>query len=242
MGQYREFAPPTGLVSVVACLWENYGTRGQVQRVVPDGCVDLVWLKDELVVVGADTGPVMFAPTGGGEPVSGIRLRPGAAGAVLGIPASEVRDARVPAAAVWPEFAVALGEALTLADPANRLDVLARAVLQRKGERDGLVAAAASRLAVPSARIGTVAADLGVSERHLHRRTVAAIGYSPKTLQRVARLRRLIAMSEHSSRLPLAHRAAAAGYASQAHMSDDVRRLTGLTPVRFLEDASLTAA
>ena len=42
--------------------------------------------------------------------------------------------------------------------------------------------------------------------------------------------------------LPLAERAAAAGYASQAHMSDDVRRLTGLTPVRFLEDARVTAA
>jgi methylphosphotriester-DNA--protein-cysteine methyltransferase len=34
----------------------------------------------------------------------------------------------------------------------------------------------------------------------------------------------------------------AAGYASQAHMSDEVRRLTGATPVRFLEDAVLTAA
>jgi len=240
MGGYREFAPPTGLAFVVACLWENHGIREQEQRVIPDGCVDLVWLNGELLVVGADTGPVMFAPTGAGEPVSGIRLRPGAAGAVLGIAASEVRDARVPATAVWPGFAAALSEAL--ADPATRLDLLARTVLQRKGELDGLVAAAARRLAAPSARIGSVAADLGVSERHLHRRTVAAIGYGPKTLGRVARLRLLITLCERSPALPLAQRAAAAGYASQAHMSDDVRRLTGLTPVRFLEDASLTAA
>jgi AraC-like DNA-binding protein len=40
----------------------------------------------------------------------------------------------------------------------------------------------------------------------------------------------------------LALRALEAGYASQAHMTDEVRRLTGLTPVRFLEDAELTAA
>ena len=33
-----------------------------------------------------------------------------------------------------------------------------------------------------------------------------------------------------------------AGYASQAHMTDEVRRLTGTTPVRFLKDALLTAA
>jgi AraC-like DNA-binding protein len=242
MDLYREFAPPIGLGSVVACLWENHGVREEEQRVIPDGCVDLVWLDGELLVVGADTGTVVFAATGGSEPVSGIRLRPGAAGAVLGVTASEVRDARVPAAVVWPGSAAALSEALALADPATRLDLLTRTVLQRRGERDDLVAAAARLLGAPSARIGSVAAALGVSERHLHRRTVAAIGYGPKTLGRIARLRRLIFLSEHPTALPLAQRAAVAGYASQAHMSDDVRRLTGFTPVRFLEDARLTAA
>ena len=64
------------------------------------------------------------------------------------------------------------------------------------------------------------------------------MGYGPKTLARVARLRRLVALGGHE----LAERAVLAGYASQAHMSEEVRRLTGRTPVRFLEDASLTAA
>ena len=77
-----------------------------------------------------------------------------------------------------------------------------------------------------------------MSERHLHRRTVTAVGYGPKLLARVARLRRLVAVAGGS----LASRAFEAGYASQAHMGDEVRRLTGLTPVRFLEDAELTAA
>jgi AraC-like DNA-binding protein len=242
VSHYREFAPPTGLSSVVACLWENHLGQGQQQRIIPDGCVDLVWLDGELLVVGADTGPVVFTPAADGDPISGVRFRPGAAGSILGMPASEVRDARVPATVVWPELAAGLSDALAPVEPAQRLDLLARTVLQRQGERDRLVAAAARRLAAPSARIGDVAADLGVSERQLHRRTVAAIGYGPKMLGRVARLRHLIALSEHSSPLPLAQRAAAAGYASQAHMSDDVRRLTGLTPVRFLEDAAITAA
>jgi methylphosphotriester-DNA--protein-cysteine methyltransferase len=57
-------------------------------------------------------------------------------------------------------------------------------------------------------------------------------------LARVARMRRLVALADQ----PLAARALAAGYASQAHMTDDMRRLTGPTPVRFLEDATITAA
>ena len=51
-------------------------------------------------------------------------------------------------------------------------------------------------------------------------------------------MRRLVA----APRGALADRAYAAGYASQAHMTDEVRRLTGTTPARFLEDATLTAA
>ncbi|MEV0894157.1 DUF6597 domain-containing transcriptional factor [Promicromonospora sp. NPDC050262] len=242
MTPYRELAPPTGLLPVVACLWEHDAPPGHEQRIIPDGCVDLVRIDGELVIVGADTGPVVSgsgaAPT---SRTSGIRLRPGAAGAVLGIPASEVRDQRVPLAEVWPDVGPALADALDAADPAGRLDLLARTVLRRKAERDGLVAAAARRLGAPGSRISGVAQELGVSERHLHRRTVDAVGYGPKMLGRVARLRRLIALSGGAP-ASLAERAAAAGYASQAHMSDEVRRLTGLTPVRFLEDATLTAA
>lgn len=239
---YRELAPPTGLLPVVACLWEHDVPPGHEQRIIPDGCVDLVRLDGELVVVGADTGPVVSAP--GVVPASrtsGIRLRPGAAGAVLGLPASEVRDQRVPLADLWPDVGPALAETLDTADPAGRLNLLARTVLHRRAERDELVAAAARRLGVPGVRIAGVAEDLGVSERHLHRRTVTAVGYGPKMLGRVARLRRLIALSA-GTQPPLADRALLAGYASQAHMSDEVRRLTGRTPVRFLEDAALTAA
>ena len=83
-----------------------------------------------------------------------------------------------------------------------------------------------------------MAPSLGVSQRQLHRRITAAVGYSPKVLARVARLRRLVAIQAET----LADRAYTAGYTSQTHMNDEVRRLTGLTPVRFLEDARLTAA
>lgn len=222
----------------MACLWENEPAEDRAQRVVPDGCVDLIWLADrELVIAGADTGPrIVDLPAG--TLSSGIRLRPGAAGGFLGLPASEVRDRHVEAALVWDDDAARLADALAAAAPARRLELLAAAVARRHAAPDPLVAGAARRLAARDARVADVAAALGVSERQLHRRTLAAIGYGPKVLARVARLRRLVAVAEES----LALRALEAGYASQAHMTDEVRRMTGLTPVRFLEDAGLTAA
>jgi AraC-like DNA-binding protein len=235
VGAYREFRPPAGLRRVIACVWQSDVLVEGVQRVVPDGCVDLVWLGDRLIVAGADTGPVVWEPVG--APVCGIRLRPGAAGSVLGVPADQVRDRQVPMAVVWPE-GQALADALATVDAAARLRLLTEAVLRRRAEPDPLVIAAGPRLANSQARVAGVAFDLGVSERQLNRRMTAAVGYGPKFFARVARLRRLVALPAG----PLAERAVVAGYASQAHMNDELRRLTGLTPVRFLEDARLTAA
>ena len=238
LAQYREYRPPAGLRAVSACLWELTPAADHVQLVIPDGCVDLILLAGHgLVLAGADTGPRRVAVPGGSRS-SGIRLRAAAAGAVLGQPASEIRDQEVAAELVWGESGERLAQDLAGAGPRQRLDLLAEAVAARQAEPDRLVLAAGRRLAAPHARVAAVAADLGVSERQLSRRMVTAVGYGPKMLARVARLRRLVAGTDG----PLTARALLAGYASQAHMTDEVRRLTGATPVRFLEDAGLTAA
>jgi AraC-like DNA-binding protein len=235
---YREYEPPAHLDALVACLWENDADETRTQRVVPDGCVDLIWLGTrELIVAGADTG-TRHVQMPAGARLSGIRLRPGAAGAVLGLPAAEVRDEQPALTSIWGKPAVALVDAIDEADPARRLQLLAAAVERRNVEPDALILAAAQRLAVSPVSVAAVAEELGVSERQLHRRTLAAVGYGPKTLARVARLRRLVNRSDEH----LVARALAAGYASQAHMNEEVRRLTGTTPVRFLKDAALTAA
>ena len=150
------------------------------------------------------------------------------------MPASEIRDQLVQLEDLWSEISEIPG---TQVAGAQRLRWLARLVLDHRAEPDLLVRAASAKFLHGDVRIGMVAADLGVSERQLHRRMTAAVGYGPKTLLRIVRLRRLIELKG-----PLADRAHIAGYASQAHMSDEVRRLTGLTPVRFLKDARLTAA
>ena len=231
---YRELAPPRALEPWIECLWERLPVGPREQRVVPDGCVDLMWLAErELVIAGADTESWSVTLPGGAR-TTGARLRPGAAGAVLGVPAHLVRDQRLPASTIWGGEAERLETALRSARPARRLVMLAEAVARRGVAPDAVVVEAARRLALPGARVHAVARDLGVSERALHRRTRAAVGYGPKVLGRVARLRRLVVLDG----LSLAQRAYEAGYASQAHMGDEVRRLTGTTPVRFLEDAA----
>jgi AraC-like DNA-binding protein len=222
---------------VACCTWEQITVTGQEQRVVPDACVDVIWGEGRLRIAGADTRPrlVMLAP---GSRMVGVRLRPGAAGGVLGLPASELRDASPDAAEVLGrDVAAALLESLARgADP--HLLLLRAVELRGAGEPDPLVRAAILALGRPRARVDRIAAELGVSSRQLQRRVNDAVGYGPKLLQRVLRFRRLQALAP----APLVELALDAGYADQAHMTAEVTSLAGLTPVRFLIDRTPAAA
>jgi AraC-like DNA-binding protein len=222
---------------LVACTWEQATTTRREQHVVPDGCVDLIWAGERLGIAGPDTGPrvVALAP---GSRLVGVRLRPGTAGAVLALPASELCDSSPDAADVLGQnVAAAMLEALASGQDPHAL--LLRAVeLRGAGEVDPLVSAAVLALACPRARVGSVAAELGVSARQLHRRVSDAVGYGPKMLARVLRFRRLQALAP----APLVELALDAGYADQAHMTAEVTRLAGVSPVRFLKDRTPTAA
>jgi AraC-like DNA-binding protein len=222
---------------LVSCTWEQATGAGQQQRVVPDACVDLIWAGGRLSIAGPDSEAriVTLAPA---SRLVGVRLRPGAAGAVLDLPASELRDVSPDAADVLGrDVASALLE--TLAAGSDPHALLLRAVeLRGVREPDPLVRAAVVALGRPRARVDRIAAELGVSSRQLQRRVSNAVGYGPKMLARVLRFRRLQALAP----APLVELALNAGYADQAHMTAEVTRLAGVPPVRFLKDRTPTAA
>ena len=84
-----------------ALVWhvEAVGSR----RVLPDGCMDLIWADGTLLVAGADTGPVVLDTGPRMRPFTGVRFAPGDGPDVLGVPAHELTDRRVPLAALWPQ-------------------------------------------------------------------------------------------------------------------------------------------
>jgi AraC-like DNA-binding protein len=82
---------------------------------------------------------------------------------------------------------------------------------------------------------------IGISERQLHRRFSAAIGYGPKMFQSVLRFQRLLKTArEMRGEQSMAHLAASAGYADQAHMTRDVQRLANLRPTVLFRSAEST--
>jgi len=75
---------------------------------------------------------------------------------------------------------------------------------------------------------------MGISERTLRSRCLGAFGYGFKTLNRVLRFQRFLSLGAHSFNGSLAEVAARVGYADQAHMSREVRRMSGISPGQFV--------
>src|SRR5690349_6285122 len=238
---YREMPLPGRPAPHVACLWtRDPEPAASVRRILPDACVDVVWVQgDRLVVAGPATGPSLNALPAGAA-AAGVRFRVGAAGSALGIAAQELRDRYVDLAEVWGRRAAGrLAARLERAATPNAATAeLVRAVVGRLSppdELDGVVRAAALRAATPRTAVERVASDLGLGERQLRRRFADAVGYGPKTLQRVLRFQRFLALAEASgAAADLAQLAFEAGYADQAHLTRDCRRLSGLTPAALL--------
>jgi AraC-like DNA-binding protein len=240
MGAYREFAPSPPLHALVACRWSRTVSDdgpADPALILPDGCVDLVWRDEKLVVAGPDQ-KAWRSPMHPGREIVGIRLRPGVAGAVFDLPTSELLDSRVPLEELFDSRAAVLGERLSEAEDQEAMFLLLEALVASavaRGGPDPLVLAASRRLGFPGSRVDELADALGISDRQLRRRFHAAVGYGPKTLDRVLRFRRLVSQAQAVSdgEVDLARLAADLGYADQAHMSRDSVRLTGMPPGRL---------
>jgi AraC-like DNA-binding protein len=219
---YREFAPPSHLGDLVECAWVVHGPPAPV-RVLPDGCMDLMRMHGEIVVAGPDTSASVTAR--GAEPFVGLRFRPGALPRLLGVPAAEVLNQRVPLGDVRPvprDCRSLVELTARLAAEAPRAET-APWSLQVLGHVTARMAAGFA--------VAEVADEIGWSRRTLQRQCTAVYGYGPATLRRVLRFRHAVRLLDDG--LTFSAVAACAGYADQPHLHRESRELAGV-PLKSL--------
>jgi AraC-like DNA-binding protein len=225
---YRELPrdrTPAALADAVVWWRTPTGPAG-VQRVVPDGCLDVIWADGGVFVAGPDTR-AHLAPAG--PAYVGIRFTAGSGPAVLGVPADELRDARIRLDDLWPRARVRPWAA---ALEGRSLGALSRLVPVRT---DAVTRAVWHSLRT-GRRVDATARAVGLSARQLHRRCLACFGYGPKTLARILRFERALGLARTGA--PLADVAASAGYADQAHLSREVREFAGVPLTELLSPQS----
>jgi AraC-like DNA-binding protein len=200
---WRSLAPPGG--------WFN--------RILPDGCLDIIWNDGAVFVAGPDT-VAEAATSPEGTRFYALRLADGLGPAVLGVPADELTDRQVPLDDLWPAAAVR-----RVAESADPLVALEDAVARRWREPEPQMVALATA-AREGRPVGAIADALGFSARQLQRRCRTSFGYGPKMLARVLRMQRAVELARRGR--PFADVSATAGYADQAHLSREVKALAGV--------------
>jgi AraC-like DNA-binding protein len=242
--------PAAPLAKHVEYVWASQGAPSYtLERVVPTGTLELVVsLVDEggavydpagreqslsggSVVSGAYRRPFTFA-TCKASSVVGAHLRPGHAGAILGVPPSELVDRHVSLEALWGRRARELRERLCEAPTTERrFQILEAEFASRLHARrmHPTVAYALDALASPHTRVADIAKNTGQSQRRLIEHFTTAVGLTPKRFGRILRFHRASALARTST-LEWARLAQECGYYDQAHLIREFRELAEVTP------------
>ena len=249
--QYREWAPPVGLTGQVEAIWSLRGNAGdQAQRILPDGCAELILnfadpvvqetrgpvRQPPLMFVGQITGPLDIRPTGRVDLI-GIRFRPGGAAALVPVPQHELLDRSVPLEDVAKKASERLAPAFDAVNPSSRAELVTAALqdsiqpeLTTVGESADAIVRAWGMIPV-----GVLASGAGIGMRQLERRFLDEVGMTPKRLARISRFQRVFhAMERHPAGWTQV--ALDCGYYDSSHLVRDFHEFAGDAPSRALAE------
>lgn len=238
--ELRLRAPIPSLRPYLGCFWAMETTAATHLRTMPDGCTAILvraakGASAECWFVGPCLNPVQRTAVPE-ELLFGVRLRPGVAFAMTGVPACQLADRRVRLSDLLPEDAPLLEKQLARARTLDeRFDCLERVLMKRlAGVRiDSRVHKALQRVeqCAGGLRVPELARECGVSTRHLNRLMRLWVGCSAKRLARTVRFQTLLQQME-SGPLHAARAAAGLAYFDQSHMANELAQFAGSSPSR----------
>jgi AraC-like DNA-binding protein len=222
----------------VECFWSISASEGEFQqRVLPDGCTDLIFSVIDGCVrasaVGTMTKP-LIAPRKPGEEMFGVRFHPAMSNGLLRVPVGLLTDQVVELESLWGCDARALEQRLAEAKTREERIEAISAVLHPP--EDGTPVQRATLLVVENrgeASADELARHAGLSARQFRRLCMEQTGVGPKMLCRIVRFR--AAASDAAKRsTDWAGFALDHGYYDQAHFINEFREFSGLTPAEYV--------
>lgn len=254
---YRQYDVTEELQPFIKCYWSletPLSVTAEKQRIVPDGCMEMIFHFGDLYqqffedgtyitqprcfVFGQITVPLEIAPTG----VSGIiaaRFQPDGFIPFSLFPVQQMTNKAIALHQLFGEDAMALEQkVLTATTNEERIKIIAEFLLirlQTAEVRDRITKSSIDALIQANGQLNVneLAEQLHINRRQLERKFSAAIGLSPKQLSKVIRLQATFKMLEQKQFISLTSLAYENGYYDQAHFIKDFREFTGVSPKEF---------
>lgn len=179
----------------------------------------------------------------------GVQLLPGAAQALLGLPADELAGQHVRLEDIWGGSAGLMREQLLAApSPEEKLRTFETLLRQRLRSAQARAMHPAVALALVKFKTGSsvdeAVAQSGYSHRQFIRLFSQAAGLAPKLYCRVQRFQKALRLMRQAGlqRPPsLAEVAMDAGYSDQPHFNREFREFSGLTPEQYRAARTVSA-
>lgn len=259
--RYSEIKPRAPLDAFVECFWtlEGEDPAPQPERILPDGCVELILnfgapfsqhsdrgrcLQPRNFLVGQMTGPILISPSGAVELI-GIRFHPGGTLPFLRVPLHELTDQVVELGSLSSklerELLDAAARAPSLPEKIAALETfLTRCLTTNKHESTLTFLAAKIIARAGQVSVDQLANDAGISSRQLERKFLREVGIGPKLLGRIIRFQQVFRAVE-AGNSAWSTIALDCGYYDQAHLIRDFNQFAQQTPgVLFSSQSLLT--
>jgi len=241
-GIYKEYPPHPLLIPYIETYWASNGftDREIKQRILPDGCVDIIFSFNSQTVFPFIVGTMTSffdAVYKGNIKLFGIRFRPGGITAFTHIPISEFTDMQIDIHSTETildkYFFDEIGNCSTTKNIASCIDNYFLQKLPVLFLPDRQITYAIDLIEQTKGNISSIAllADKAcLSERQFERRFKASTGVSPKIFNRIIRFKHLSRMLKDQPQQSLFETAIECGYYDHAHLIKELKRLSGYKP------------
>jgi len=167
----------------------------------------------------------------------GVHFKPGAAGAILGVPPGKLADQHVDLDLLWGRPARELRERLgNISSTQQRFRIVETELLSRLRGSLGVhpaIAIALRELAAQGTTLADIARALGLTNRSFIQLFTAEVGMTPKLYGRVQRFQSALTRAQRTTP-NWAGLALQAGYCDQSHLIRDFVSFSGFSPNELL--------
>ncbi|MES2061143.1 MAG: helix-turn-helix domain-containing protein [Bacteroidota bacterium] len=254
---YKTINPGPDLTPFVRCYWTLEAANEpdpQKQRILPDGCMEMIFhygdlykqysedgssiIQPKCFVFGQLTKPLDIQPTGR-TGIFAVRFNPdGFVPFVTASPDTIENRAATLKELFGNDGAQLQNDILAAGTTANRVEIIetflsGRAVAAESIDR--IIQSTITTMVTLNGKlpVSDISKKLNVNRRQLERRFAAVIGLSPKQLSKIIRLQAAVKMLMDDRPESLTSIAYEGNYYDQAHFIKDFKEFTGVSPKRF---------
>mgnify|MGYP001040086358 CR=1 FL=1 len=223
------------------CIWKMQSKEDLVEtiynNILPDACIDIVIdFTCKTICIAGFSKETMPLELKGKVDYMGVRLKPSGFYSLFHIEAYKVMDKQVPLLEIEKEFNIL--EILLLKDTNKRIDVLKNYLLKKieKASKKDFIKLVDELYEKPKEQtVIDIAEKLGYNQRHLFRIFKINYGLSPKVLLNILRLHLCLTLLLEKN-MDLTSIAILCGFYDQSHFIRDIKKYTGVSPLKLLEN------